>query len=88
MDKSPITYEYVDTDGIVPDVNLKGTRWVHTGNNRLYVIHDFLWHGDDDKWHVFFGVAGESKMCFTRSYRNFFGRRDASPRFVQVKQSG
>lgn len=63
-----------DSVGYVPEKNLIGTRWKHSGNGHVYTIEGFIWCGEYDRWHI----AHTREQCdlrFSRSPENFFGWR-------------
>lgn len=41
-----------DSKGHYIDNSLVGGLYMHTGNNKLYIIDRFVWCADDDTWHV------------------------------------
>lgn len=72
-----------DSKGYVPDPDLIGTKWVHKVRQTTYEIIDFVWHCDNDQWHIQYrSLSNIYPMTFTRTIDNFLGMKDGSPRYI------
>lgn len=89
---SKITNNTKDAKGLYRDSKLINSLWMHSGNNKLYIVTGFVWHCDTDEWHIkikpYFKEHGDV-IEYTRSWTNFFGDREVkgkepTKRFTRV----
>tara|TARA_R110000851_G_scaffold16046_1_gene52497 strand:+ start:38 stop:307 length:270 start_codon:yes stop_codon:yes gene_type:complete len=66
---------------------MMGQTYMHSKNNRLYVVEDIIWNGDTDEWSILHSRDGTTTR-FVRSLSNFNGCFEGTEqrRFIQVKE--
>jgi hypothetical protein len=86
MSDAGIQLTQPDIIGYVPDLSLKGTRWVHQGNGYTYEIDGFAWNGEIDRWmFTHHRVDVLNGITYLRTPENFFGRRsNGKVRYVRA----
>lgn len=77
-----------DCLGHVPIQLRSGTWWTNQKRNVDYIVIDFSWEADYNKWMVVYRAAGEdNRATFTRSIHSWKGANsNGQTRFVRISE--
>lgn len=82
MTDKPLTLRTKDKKGYFPKTELISKFFLHTGNNKIYKVVSYVFHGDTDEWHILY--KNDEGMYCSRTIENFFGKRGTVDRFIQI----